>query len=326
MQDRKALVVGIDEYASTPLYGCVADANAVAEVLAKNGDGSPNFEIRFAMNVESPHVLRQMVDDCFSGEPEIALLYFAGHGGRCDATKNGFILSGWGYPEGQLSLDEILTIANRSKARNRVILLDSCNSGCMGAPGVLGGTSSMLGEGLTILSACCANECAEELNGRGTFTSLLVDALNGGAADVMGHVTPGGVYAYIDKALGPWDQRPVFRTNVNSFISLRKVVSQVPDSVLRQLPSLFDTPGVQLSLDPSFEPTNSPDCEEHQIVEPYATKDNTEKFKILQQLEGIGLVRPVGAEHMYFAAMESKSCELTALGKQYWRLADTGKI
>ena len=75
----------------------------------------------------------------------------------------------------------------------------------------------MLGEGLTILSACCSNECAEELNGRGTFTSLLVDALNGGAADVMGHVTPGGVYAYIDKALGPWDQRPVFRTNVNSF-------------------------------------------------------------------------------------------------------------
>lgn len=35
MQSRKALVVGINEYASSPLYGCVADANAVAEVLAK---------------------------------------------------------------------------------------------------------------------------------------------------------------------------------------------------------------------------------------------------------------------------------------------------
>ncbi len=326
MQDRKALVVGIDEYASTPLFGCVADAKAVAEVLEKNGDGSPNFSIRLEINVESPYTLRQMIKDCFSGAPEIALLYFAGHGGRCDVTKNGFILSGRGYPEGQLSLDDILTMANESKARNRVILLDSCNSGCMGAPGVLGGTSSLLGEGITILSACCSNECAEEANGRGLFTSLLVDALNGGAADVMGHVTPGGVYAYIDKALGPWDQRPVFRTNVNSFISLRNVVSQVPDSVLRRLPSLFDTSDSQLSLDPSFEPTNSPDWEEHQIVEPFATKENTEKFKILQQLEGIGLVRPVGAEHMYFAAMESKSCELTALGKQYWRLADTGKI
>lgn len=27
-----------------------------------------------------------------------------------------------------------------------------------------------------------------------------------------------------------------------------------------------------------------------------------------------------------YADMESKSCELTALGKQYWRLAYTGKI
>lgn len=326
MRNRKALVVGIDEYASAPLFGCVADANAVAEVLAKNGDGSPNFSIRFERNVESPHMLKRMIEDCFSGDPEIALLYFAGHGGRCDTTKSGFILSGSGDPEGRVSLDEILAIANNSKAKNRVILLDSCNSGCMGALGVLGGTTSLLGEGLTILSACCSNECAEEANGRGTFTSLLVDALHGGAADVMGHVTPGGVYAYIDKALGPWDQRPVFRTNVNSFVSLRKVVPQVPDSVLRQLPYLFNVPGVQLPLDPSFEPTNSPDWGEHQIVEPYATKANTEKFKILQQLEGIGLVRPVGSEHMYIAAMESKSCELTALGKQYWRLADTGKI
>ena len=96
--------------------------------------------------------------------------------------------------------------------------------------------------------------------------------------------------------------------------------------MLRQLPSLFEAPSAQLPLDPSFEPTNSPDWEEHQIVKPYASKDNTVKFKILQQLEGIGLVCPVGAGHMYFAAMVSKSCELTALGKQYWRLADTGKI
>lgn len=147
MQGRKALVVGIDEYASSPLYGCVADANAVAGVLAKNGDGSPNFSIHLERNVESPFELKRMIEDCFSGDPEIALLYFAGHGGRCDVTKNGFILSGQGYPEGQLSLDEILTIANNSKAKNRVILLDSCNSGCMGAPGALGGTSSLLDEG-----------------------------------------------------------------------------------------------------------------------------------------------------------------------------------
>jgi len=35
----------------------------------------------------------------------------------------------------------------------------------------------------------------------------------------------------------------------------------------------------------------------------------------------VGLVVPVGAEHMYFAAMESKYCKLTALGYHYWHLA-----
>jgi len=34
----------------------------------------------------------------------------------------------------------------------------------------------------------------------------------------------------------------------------------------------------------------------------------------------IGLVEPVGAEHMYFAAIESKSCALTAVGRHYWNL------
>lgn len=38
----------------------------------------------------------------------------------------------------------------------------------------------------------------------------------------------------------------------------------------------------------------------------------------LQALQGPG--------ERNYAAMESKSCELTALGKQYWRLAYTGKI
>lgn len=71
MQDRKALVVGIDEYASTPLYGCVADANAVAEVLGKNGDGSPNFSIHLERNVECPFELKRMIEDCFSGIPRL---------------------------------------------------------------------------------------------------------------------------------------------------------------------------------------------------------------------------------------------------------------
>lgn len=34
------------------------------------------------------------------------------------------------------------------------------------------------------------------------FTELLIEGLSGGAADVLGHISPSGVYAFIDKALG----------------------------------------------------------------------------------------------------------------------------
>ena len=50
--------------------------------------------------------------------------------------------------------------------------------------------------------------------------------------------------------------------------------------------------------------------------------DNVKIFSDLQKLEGIGLVTPVEEEHMYYAAMHSKSCRLTSIGKQYWRLVD----
>ena len=49
-------------------------------------------------------------------------------------------------------------------------------------------------------------------------------------------------------------------------------------------------------------------------------------FKDLQQMEGVGLVVPIGEEHMYYAAMNSTACGLTALGAQYWRLAKERKL
>ena len=78
-------------------------------------------------------------------------------------------------------------------------------------------------------------------------------------------------------------------------------------------------------MNPSFEPTNALNVE-HTVIEPYATIENTKIFSELQKLEGIGLVVPVEEEHMYYAAMNSKSCELTAVGKQYWRLVKEKRI
>lgn len=76
---------------------------------------------------------------------------------------------------------------------------------------------------------------AQEVGESGIFTRLLVDALNGSAANLTGDVNPGSVYAYIDQSLGSWEQHPVFKTNVRSFTTLRKVQ---PPIILEDLQKL----------------------------------------------------------------------------------------
>lgn len=47
---------------------------------------------------------------------------------------------------------------------------------------------------------------------------------------------------------------------------------------------------------------------------------NNASFSVLQKMNSLNLAKPVGIDHMYFAAMNSKSCKLTVLGENHWRL------
>lgn len=321
---KKALLVGIDDYPNCPLHGCCNDAEAMKDLLERNGDGSPNFSIKLRENVKTKGELRKLVEDCFSGDEEIALFYFSGHG-QIDSVGGYLVTPDYSNFDWGLSLQEVLTIANGSRCQNKIIILDSCHSGFAGSINTSGQNTAVINEGVTILTASLSNEAAVEVNGHGIFTSLLLDALAGGAADITGHITPGSVYAYIDKALGPWSQRPVFKTNVKRFVSLRDVIPQVDISIIRKLCTYFPSENTELGLDPSFEPTNALDVP-HNVIEPYATPKNMQIFADLQKLEGIGLVVPIGEEHMYFAAINSKACALTATGKHYWRLVHDCRI
>lgn len=265
-----------------------------------------------------------MIEECFAGDSDISLFYYSGHG-YIDSVGGYLATPDYTQHDYGVSLHDILTIANNSKAKEKIIILDSCYSGFMGSVNTAGQQTAVINEGVTILTASRSDETSMEIDGHGVFTSLLIEALSGSAADVTGHVTPGGVYAYIDKALGPWEQRPVFKTNVTRFTSLRDVTPQVELSVIRKLCDYFSSESEKLNIDPSYEPTNSPSVT-HEVVEPYAVEEHTKIFSDLQKLEGIGLVVPVGEEHMYYAAMKSKACALTAIGKQYWRLVKSGRI
>ena len=320
---KKALIVGINNYPSSPLRGCINDASGVATILATHGDGSPNFDVRLETDVPTKSQLKTMIVDLFSGNSDIVLIYFSGHGFLNEI--GGYLVTPdhAKYDEG-ISMDEILVLANQSKSKDKIIIFDCCHSGVLGTPAIGGGTSH-LKEGVSILTASREDEPSLEINGHGVFTNLLLNALQGGAADLRGHISPGGVYAYIDQALGAWEQRPVFKTNVTRFTSLRTVTPQVPLETLRKIIEYFTTPQDEFELDPSYEDTNSPDVKQT-LVEPYAKAENVSTFKNLQKFQSVGLVVPVNSEYMYFEAMESKSCRLTSLGYHYWRLVKDKRI
>lgn len=325
---KKALVIGINYYANVPdLYGCVNDAHSVKSVLERDGDGTVNFGVEL-LTANSPtdaisrYTLKDKIKQLFADDSEIALFYFAGHG-HIEATGGYLIASDSERGDDGIALGEVLTLANNSRARNKVIVLDSCHSGIAGTPPT-DQQIAHLSEGLTILTASTENQYATEENGSGVFTTLFVDALHGAAANLVGAITPGSVYAHIDQSLGPWEQRPVFKTNVKSFVSLREVEAPIPLADLRRLTEFFPQPGFEYPLNPSYEP----EMNGRDTTMPLPHPENTAKFAILQKYNRVNLLIPIGASqpHMWHAAMESKACKLTALGEHYWRLVDKERI
>lgn len=331
---KKALIIGIDAYASPipSLRGCVNDAVALGSMLGRNGDGSPNFSVKMVTSnsgIVSSAVMLDGITKLFAGDAEMALLFFAGHGAINRETGSGYIVSQDGK-RGALgiSLTEVLALANKAypHIKSTVIILDCCHSGVVGEISALGndGQASVIGKGVTILTACNREEGAAEQDGYGLFTSILLDGLSGGSADICGRVTPAGLYSHVDQTLGDWEQRPIYKANVQTFVTLRQVAPKISSEILRQLPKYFPDASHIYQLDPSYEPDRNNIPPELRHI-PF-NENHVRIFKQLQACNRYGLVVPVGAEHMYYAAIESKGCKLTALGAHYRKLAALGRI
>lgn len=321
---RKALIVGINDYPENPLSGCVNDARAMAHLLQKNENGEKNFDVVVKENVSSKGELLALIEALFKGKSEVSLFYFSGHGYINEL--GGYIVTPDFCPHDMgVAMDDILKYANASKSENKVVILDCCHAGAMGNVKLENESNSIVGHGVTILTSSLDDESSMEVAGRGVFTNLLLEALKGGAANLQGKVTPGSIYAYIDQALGAWEQRPMFKTNIQKFVSIRDVKARVELAELHVLLECFTSETAEMPLDPSFEFTNTDECNV-EVIEPFADKKNVKTFKKLQKLESVGLIEPVGEEHMYFAAMNSRACRLTPTGQYYWQLLHNNRI
>lgn len=315
---RRALIVGIDDYPEAPLAGCVNDANAIARLLERNHDGSVNFDVRLLTSDREQvtrATLRRAIEELFAAPAEVALLYFSGHG--TENNLGGYLVTtdAKSYDEG-VSLAEVLAWANGADQVGEVVVgIDSCHSGWLGAVPEINNAQASLREGLSILTASRSAQAAVEMGGTGVFTDLVCSALDGGAADILGNTSVAAIYAYVEQALGAWDQRPLLKAHVAQMISIRDAEPAIEVAILRRLPEWFTAPDAEFPLSPRYEHTEAP-----QDTEAQAT------FRCLQTCNRVKLVEPVGQEDMYWAAMHSTACRLTALGRFYWKLANDGRL
>ena len=321
---KKALVIGINNYGnpSNNLNCCVNDANKVSDLLEFNSDGTRNFSIIKLLDEKATYDnIMENLEKVFSDDTDTSILYFSGHGFD---DKNDGKLCSFDYRSNHMGIRfrDIIEKIEMSKCNNKIIILDCCHSGKMGNFTMIG-DSTALSCGTTILTACNTSESAIEYSGHGLFTKLLIEALEGGASDIFGRVTPGSIYSYIDSSLGSFDQRPLFKSHVETFVTLRNTKEKMSQTEMRKLMKMFEDSNSKYQLNPSYEPTNYPGSKgigENDLREPYFNKINGEKFALLQKAVANALIKPTNEKHMFYAALHSDTCELTAVGKHYWWL------
>lgn len=330
---KRALLVGIDLYDKFgKLSGCVADATAMKERLRRNEDHTLNYGCKLMVYGQAHQetritrvVLRKALEDLFDFDGDV-LFYFSGHGAL--TVGGGYLATSdaepndWGIP-----MQDLLNAANRSRAREILILLDCCHAGNAGDPSLLNQPGqahpiSVLRENMTIIAAAKTTQPAMESAGHGLFTGTVLDALDGGAADHMGWVTAPAIYAYVERRFNEWSQRPIYKTNASQLSEVRRCAPLIERLKLDEIVLRFPTEDHKFQLDPEYEPED----EHGQVKEPI----DHEKLRIarlFKDYRDAGLLKAsVNDEQFFWAAKRSHSVELTLRGREYWRLVKYDRI
>jgi uncharacterized caspase-like protein len=327
---RRALVVGINTYnGDDDLEACVADALAMEKVLSRHKDGEPNFDcivLPDHMEDDSPITrasLRGAVKELFKFKGDV-LLYFSGHGFlsetggllcTSDATTDD-----WGIP-----MQEVVDLSIRSPASQILLVLDCCHSGDIAGTAIRDAGNNplaILRENMTVIAASRGTEPSIEAGGHGLFTGALVEALEGGAADHIGHVTAPALYAYVSRRFTAWDQRPVYKTNATDVMTVRECEPLISRLKLRDLVTHFPKADSRYRLDPEFEPED----EQGRLKEP-VNQEKVAIAKLFKSYRDAGLLRPTDPSlQLFWVARRSETVELTPRGQEYWWLVKYNKV
>ncbi len=331
---KRALLIGVDHYPGLQsLNSCVRDTMSLRNLLRFHANLDANYDCITFLGMDPQLVteahkqekivlgatkstVQQALESLFRYDDTV-LFYFSGHGVKAADSTSILLPAQQDGRQQRIHLQELLDMANASNARQVIMILDCCFAGAIGEE-FIDLQRMWLRPGVTVLAAASPDQFAFARDGQSVFTRALLLGLEGGVADPRGWVTPAALYAFIEQSLGPWEQRPMYKSNATEMQPIRYCEPIVNDDELRQIPVLFKEATSLYGLDKSFEPTQ---------VE-FATPDNVAIFYLLRRLQLARMVRPTNPreDSLYWTAMHHESVQLTPLGQYYWQLATAGKI
>ena len=200
---RWAVIIGVNDYQKVPkLRYCVADARLLYDTLAKRAGFDRQRMLLLTDDVPSfsnmptrGNILKHLADFLsFPEAQDTVLVFFSGHGFRDDEGRG--YLAPIDADRRNLALKcvpiaEVKRLIGACKARQKVLILDTCHSGTAKGGGVdkaiaVGSArlvEQVAGKGFVTLASCGPDQESHESPklGHGVFTYFLADGLTGKA-------------------------------------------------------------------------------------------------------------------------------------------------
>jgi len=223
--DRRALIVGIDDYEYLPLLPfALNDALRIENVLSSYpcqfGTILCGSEIK---RNELRNKFRQLFTD--ADENAVLLFYYAGHGNTIDGGTY-LITKGDAETEHQdgVHFGTLVEIVGDLRRPNQsvIFILDCCHAGALNVEGLKVDANNLqknhVGSSIVLLAATEPNHKSYEADEyeNGVFTHWVCQGLSGSAANNIGVVTPNSLFDYVSEAMknSGAKQNPLYKVSV----------------------------------------------------------------------------------------------------------------
>jgi HEAT repeat protein len=238
MAERKALIVA-PLYANVPGFSYLSGHSSLVPRLNKclEEDGKYEINAELASKIVTRSAFREKLKYFFDTDGEL-LFYFYGHG--CLSLGQGvFVTSDARENDEGVQMQQVVTLADNSSAREVVLIFDCCHAGAS-IPANKSSVPKANRAGRIILAACAEHQSGweteiEEHKKMGVFSAHVLDGLEGAAKYGKAEVTGIRLGDYVISKFKSWKQTPIFEVSGGSSNRQFIITSGFPEEKSSQL-------------------------------------------------------------------------------------------